>query len=344
MVVIDSQISAPTPASTSGVEIDDNNNDDDPEEVDISNHRYTSGATNPSSRSIPRPSSLSSASSSSTSDHHHSNGDIIAAQEAELRRLLRGERPSTSDGGGGPNNNNNNNNMENLFFGPREGGLSVGQGQEDDVNPMRMLEQLMRGGGGGGGNLPPGLPPGMAAMLGKLIPPPPTSSASSASAVGSGFAQSEEGSLAEEKQNDDGYLWKIVHAVFALGLGIYITAMTTFSGAKSASSSSPSSSSSPGATTTAAAATDLDVDGELRRFFWAFATVELVLQSTRFFLEKGRPSQSGWIGVLMGILPEPYKGYLALGTRYGGIYTTVVQDAMAVLFVLGCVAWWKGTV
>lgn len=237
--------------------------------------------------------------------------------------------------------------MENLFFGPREGGLSVGQGQEDDLNPMRMLEQLMGGGGGGGGGggkLPPGLPPGMAAMLGGMIPPPPPSSASSAAAaVGSGFAQSGGGSLAEEKKNDDGYLWKIVHAVFALGLGIYITAMTTFSGAKSASSSS---SSSPGATitTTSATAADVDVDGELRRFFWAFATVELVLQSTRFFLEKGRVSQSGWIGGLMRVLPEPYKGYLALGTRYGGIYTTVVQDAMAVLFVLGCVAWWKGAV
>lgn len=278
----------------------------------------------------------SSSSSSSSSDHHHNNGDITAAQEAEFRRLLRGEHPSTSVGGGGPNNNNNN--MENLLFGPREGGLSVGQGQEDDMNPMRMLEQLMGGDGAG-------LQPGMAAILGKMISPRPTSSASLASAVAGGLSEGEEGSLAEEKQNDDGYLWKIVHAVFALGLGIYITAMTTFSGAKSASSSSPSSSSSLRATTTTtAAAADLDVGGELRQFFWVFATVELVLQSTRFFLEKGRATQSGWVGVLMGVLPEPYKGYLALGTRYGGIYTTVVQDAMAVLFVLGCVAWWKGAV
>lgn len=314
--------------AASGVAINDN--DDDPEEVDISNHRYTSAA-NPSSRSIPPP-RLSSSPSSSSPSSDLLDRDSIAAQEAELRRLLRGERPHAGGGGGGEGGPNNNN-MENLLFGPREGGFSAGQGQEEDLDPMRMLQQLMGGGGGGGGEgggLPPGLPPGMAAMLGGMMPPPPPPSA----AAGGGFAQS--GQLADDNKNNDGYLWKIVHAVFALGLGIYITAMTTFSGAKSSSS---------GATTTTTTTTTANVDvDEVRRFFWAFATAELVLQSTRFFLEKGRPSQSGWLGVLMGVLPEPYKGYLALGTRYGGIYTTVVQDAMAVLFVLGCVAWWKGAV
>lgn len=310
------QITAPA----ASVVVGDDNDDDDPEEVDISNHRYTSAANTP--RSLP--------SRSSSSDH---NRDTIASQEAELRRLLRGERPPGGGGGGGGGPNN----MENLLFGPREGGLSVGQegGGEEDLNPMKMLQQLM--GGGEGGGLPAGLPPGMAAMLGRMMPP-------SASAEG-GFAQS--GELADDKKSDDGYLWKIVHAVFALGLGIYITAMTTFSGAKSSSSSS-SSSSSFGAATTTTTTADVHLDEvgveEVRRFFWAFATAELLLQSTRFFLEKGRVSRSGWVGFLIGVLPEPWKGYLALGTRYSGIYTTVVQDAMAVLFVLGCVAWWKGAV
>lgn len=324
---------AQIPASTavSGVVVNDNDND--PEEVDISNHRYISAA-NPSLRSIPPPRHSSSSpspssSSSSSSPSDHQNRDFIAAQEAELRRLLRGKRPPGGAGFGGGGGPNNNNNMENLLFGPREGGLSVGQGQEEDLNPIKMLQQLM-GGEGGGGKLPPGLPPGMAAMLGGMMPPP---SSLTSSAAGGGFAQN--GQMADDNKNDGEYLWKIIHAVFALGLGIYITAMSTFSGAKSASS---------GATTITTTAAGVDADGEVRRFFWAFATAELVLQSTRFFLEKGRVSQSGWVGVLMGFLPEPYKGYLALGTRYGGIYTTVVQDAMAVLFVLGCVAWWKGTV
>lgn len=306
-----------TPAAS--VVVGDDNVGDDPEEVDISNHRYTSAANTP--RSLPP--------RSSSSDHSR---DIIASQEAELRRLLRGEGPP----GGGPNN------MENLLFGPLEGGLSVGQegggGGREDLNPMKMLQQLMGGGGeDGGGKLPAGLPPGMAAMLGGMMP-------ASASAGGR-FAQS--GELADDEKNDDGYLWKIVHAIFALGLGIYITAMTTFSGAKSSPSSSSSlssSSSSSGATTTADVHLNEVRGEEVRRFFWAFATAELLLQSTRFFFEKGRLSRSGWVGVLIGVLPEPWKGYLALGTRYGGIYTTVVQDAMAVLFVLGCVAWWKGAV
>lgn len=298
----------------------DDNVEDDPEEVDISNHRYTSATNTP--RSLPP--------RSSSPDH---NREIIASHEAELRRLLRGERPPGGGGGGGGVGGEGPNNMENLLFGPLEGGLSVGQegGGEDDLNPMKMLQQLM--GGSGGGNLPVGLPPGMAAMLGGMMPP-------SASA-GGGFAQS--GELADDKKNDDdGYLWKIVHAIFALGLGIYITAMTTFSGAKASSSSSSLSSS--GATTTADVHIDEFRGEEVRRFFWAFATAELLLQSTRFFLEKGQVNRSGWVGFLIGILPEPWKGYLALGTRYGGIYTTVVQDAMAVLFVLGCVAWWKGAV
>lgn len=313
------QITAPA----ASVVVGDGNDDDDPEEVDISNHRYTSALD--TSRSLPP--------HSSSSDH---NRDIIASQEAELRRLLRGERPPGGGGGGGGGPKN----MDNLLFGPREGGLSVGQevGGDEDMNPMKMLQQLMGGsrGDSGGGKLPAGLPPGMAAMLGGMMPP-------SASAEG-GFAQS--GELADDKKNDDGYLWKIVHAIFALGLGIYITAMTTFSGAKASSSSSlSSSSSSSGATTTTTADVHLDEVGEeVRRFFWAFATAELLLQSTRFFLEKGRGSRSGWVGFLIGVLPEPWKGYLALGTRYGGIYTTVVQDAMAVIFVLGCVAWWKGAV
>lgn len=312
------QITAPAASLVVG----DDNLEDDPEEVDISNHRHTSAANTP--RSLPL--------RSSSSD---GNRDIIASHEAELRRLLRGERPPGGGAGGGPNN------MENLLFGPLEGGLSVGQegGGDDDLNPMKMLQQLMGGvgggGEGGGGKLPAGLPPGMAAMLGGIMPP-------SASA-GGGFAQG--GELADDKKNNDGYLWKIVHAIFALGLGIYITAMTTFSGAKSSSSLPLSSSSSSGATTTTADVHIDEVRGEeVRRFFWAFATAELLLQSTRFFLEKGRVSRSGWVGVLIGVLPEPWKGYLALGTRYGGIYTTVVQDAMAVLFVLGCVAWWKGAV
>ncbi len=189
------------------------------------------------------------------------------------------------------------------------GGFSVGQrGGQGDQNPMRMLQQYMEEGVQGPGGLPSGLPPGMAAML-------------SGEAPGTTGA----GSVVQEQKQNNAYLWRIIHAMFALALGIYIISMTPFSGVKF-SRIDPSA----------------DMEGVGVQFFWAFATAELVLQSSRFFLEQGQVSPTGWVGFLIGVLPQPWKGWLALGSRYSGIYTTVVQDAMVVVFVLGCVAWWKG--
>lgn len=177
---------------------------------------------------------------------------------------------------------------------------------------IRMLQQMIGASGmpsreqGGNG----GLPPGLAAMLG-----------------GAGARGARVQPL-EQKSNDNAYRWKILHALLALALGIYITSVTTFSGARF----------SPGGGGTA------DIDEVGVKFFWVFATAELVLQSSRFFLEGGQVRQEGFVGFLLGILPEPWKGWVALASRYSGIYTTIVQDAMVVVFVLGCVAWWKGAV
>ena len=191
----------------------------------------------------------------------------------------------------------------------------MGPGAEGGEDPMmQMLQQMMMGGGGGGmpgsgGNGAGdagGLPPGLAAMLG---------------GGGGGLG----GMGPAPARPDDTYasVWKIVHAVFALALGVYMTSATAFSGSRFSRTES--------------------VQGEMGvRFFWAFATAELVLQSTRFFLERGRISQGGLLGTVGGLLPEPYKGYVALVSRYSSIYTTVVEDAMVVVFVLGVVAWWRG--
>lgn len=176
---------------------------------------------------------------------------------------------------------------------------------------MRMLQQMMGASGmpsrdeGGDGRLPPGL----AAMLG-----------------GGGAGGGARLPPLQQKSNENAYRWKILHALLALALGIYITSVTTFSGARF----------SQGGLRTAG------VDDVGVRFFWGFATAELVLQSSRFFLERGVVSEEGVVGFLMGILPEPWKGWVALASRYSGIYTTIMQDGMVVVFVLGCVAWWKG--
>ncbi len=182
-----------------------------------------------------------------------------------------------------------------------------------DEDPLSRILQSMMGGMGEGGSSSPGrsdgLPPGLATLLGASAP-------------------AEQGAGAQEEY---GYIWKIVHAAFALSLAVYIARMTAFSGSRLSRTKVGF------------------IDGSIRddlgvRFFWIFATAELVLQSSRFFIERGRATQSGLLGTVAGFLPEPYKGYLGLVGRYSGIWNTVVQDAMIVIFVLGCVAWWKGTV
>jgi len=47
------------------------------------------------------------------------------------------------------------------------------------------------------------------------------------------------------------------------------------------------------------------------------------------------------MGTLAQVLPQPWAGYLRVVGRYSVIYTTVVADAMVVVFVLGVIAWWK---
>lgn len=192
-------------------------------------------------------------------------------------------------------------------------GMSMGDGVEDPLS--RILQQMMAGGSGpGGGGGADSLPPGLAAMFG-----------------GGGGGSGTQAQQAPGQTDKYGYLWKIVHAVFALALGIYITSVTAFSGSRLSRTTSGFVD-GPGN-----GAVDVGV-----RFFWVFATAELVLQSSRFFVERGRVSRSGLLGTVAGFLPEPYRGYLGLVGRYSGIWNTVVQDAMVVIFVLGCVAWWKG--
>lgn len=126
------------------------------------------------------------------------------------------------------------------------------------------------------------------------------------------------------------YLWRITHALFALSLGLYIALTTPFTGTKiSRERSGP-------------AFTENGLSASSVHFFWIFATVEVLLQSTRFMVEKGGRGQSGWVGMVMGVLPEPYKGWLGLVMRYSRVWTTVSGDAMVCVFVLGVCAWLRG--
>ena len=156
-----------------------------------------------------------------------------------------------------------------------------------------------------------GLPPGFEALLG---------AGSMMGMPGLGHSQ--------QRENKSSYLWKILHAVFSVLLGIYVTAKShAFNGD----------------------VTRGGIDGAGHEgganVFWAFATAELVLQSSRFFYERGHESQlGGWMGIVGNMLPEPYISWIKLAGRYSGIWSTVVEDGMVVIFVLGVVAWWKGAV
>ena len=205
---------------------------------------------------------------------------------------------------------------------PNGDGSLFGAGFGNDPFP-RILQQLVGGsvaidgerGWQEGGGEQSGLSQGLAAMLGAV-----------------GAAVPEPGLAHKEKQPSSrfGYVWRVTHALFALGLGVCIVFMTAFNGTQF------SRRDDEGAT-----GTEVGV-----QFFWAFATAQLVLQSTRYFLERDRGPMrgEGWMNMVAGAFPEPWRGRALLLSRYSLMFSTVLQDAMVVVFVLGCVTWWEGAV
>ena len=190
---------------------------------------------------------------------------------------------------------------------------------------MRMLQQLMggmagQGNEGGAG----GLPPGLAAMMG---------------AGGAGMPGQEPQAAAAAPPATSAYIWRILHALSALILGVYLTTHSTFSSTprltNSRSTAPPPSSPALGNT---------EPEHAPQNMFWIFAATELILQGSRYFLEQGRSQeqQVGWLEMLRSVLPEPWKGWIRLAMRYRGIWGTLAEDSMVVVFVLGVVAWWQG--
>ncbi|KAF2141228.1 uncharacterized protein K452DRAFT_309018 [Aplosporella prunicola CBS 121167] len=185
------------------------------------------------------------------------------------------------------------------------GGSSGGSGADAQDPMMQLMAQMMGGAGAGGAGGFSGMP-GMPDM--QQQQQQPTSSA---------------------------YVWRVVHAVFSFALAAYIALASTFNGSALSRSQSAFVGGGEGE----------GADGGIGpRLFWLFATFEVVLQSSRYFLEKGQLPPSGLLGTLGALIPEPYAGYVRLVGRYSTIYTTVVADAMVVVFVLGAMAWWKDLV
>lgn len=181
-------------------------------------------------------------------------------------------------------------------------------GQPDEDPMLKMMQSLLSGDPSAAGGIPDSamddLPPMLKAMM--------------------------QGQRATQQQasppTGSTYLWRIVHAVFALALGVYIAVSGTFNGSKLSRSVS------------------LQESDFGPRLFYIFATAEVVLQSSRYYMEKGRLQGSGWLATIAnsGLVPQPWSNYISMLGRYAVIWQTVVADAMVIVFVLGCLAWWNG--
>ena len=239
---------------------------DDPDEVDISDHPYTS--QNASGMGTPRQGGAG-----QQQDPFQQAMMQMQAQQAQQAQQVGGEEDPMAK-------------MMQLLMG----------GMQDPNDPNAMA----------GGDLPQ-----MAQMLSTMM-------------GGGGMGQQ------QQPKNGSAYLWRIVHAISALAIAVYIAFTTTFSGSKLARTG------------------DMFVQdsnfGLGAKPFYIFGTAELVLQTSRYFVEKGQLQGGGILATIAnsGFVPEPYAQLIRTVWRYSTIYTTIVSDAMVVVFVLGTVAWWKG--
>lgn len=196
------------------------------------------------------------------------------------------------------------------------------QGQQDGAgagegDPMMAMMQQLTGMMGGNPqnpndpNQPPQIPPMMQAMMG----------------MGGGGQAAQKAPV-----TGSAYLWRIAHAVFAVSLAVYIslTSAVAFNGSKFARAQSGYASDA--------------ASGYGHRLFTLFITAELLLQGTRFFVEKGQLQGGGMLATVAnsGFVPEPYAQYIRTGGRWLGIGKSIMSDAMVVVFVFGALAWWNG--
>ncbi|EMC95048.1 hypothetical protein BAUCODRAFT_123531 [Baudoinia panamericana UAMH 10762] len=190
-----------------------------------------------------------------------------------------------------------------------------GGGGAEEEDPMMKMMQSLAGLMGGNPNdpnaPPPDVPPALKALL------------------GAGAAQKD---AQKSPETSSAYVWRITHAIFALILAMYVTTTSTFTGSQLARTQSKFM-----------ATESSSVLGP--RLFILFTSAELVLQSTRFFLERGQLSGSGWLATIAnsGMVPEPYAQWVRTAGRYIAIAQTIFADAMVIIFVLGVMAWWNGS-
>ncbi|TGZ82815.1 hypothetical protein EX30DRAFT_394084 [Ascodesmis nigricans] len=186
------------------------------------------------------------------------------------------------------------------------GGQQIPPGMEDD--PLLKLMASLGGGPGKPGAMPDfgGLSPGLASMMG---------------AAGVSGPQTPQEATAISHD----WIWRIVHGISSLMLAVWVL-MNGFAGFDG---------SEKGRERIAFG------DESNTQLFWYFATMELVLQSTRFMIEKGRPPQNSMLTTIAGFIPHPFGVYLTTLARYSTFLTVMMADAGVVIFCLGMATWWN---
>ncbi|KAI1333973.1 hypothetical protein F5Y15DRAFT_403344 [Xylariaceae sp. FL0016] len=230
-----------------------------------------------------------------------SPGDGLNMSEAQLRQIMLGlDRPSPA---GTPP-------ARNPFGDAPPPPMPGMEGMEEDPM-MQMLSKMMAGGmpggmgGAGGANPFAGTP--MEGLFGGGVSP----------------MQQAQNAAANKTTN----LWRIFHAIFAIGLGLFLALSTTFTGTKAERESE--------AMQSTGLFGEHDIEQTRQYFFYVFTSVEAALLTSRYFLDKDRAPPSGWMWTISGFLPIQIQGYVRHALRYSEIFSTVRNDALVCVFVLG---------
>ncbi|CAK7218690.1 hypothetical protein SCUCBS95973_003565 [Sporothrix curviconia] len=285
----------------------------DPDEVDISEHFYQPTVTPRPNNAAPQPNS--------------------AAADAQMRQLLLAQQrlqqqqpPNPFLFGDGPGGND-------PFGLGGMGGFGAGGpgGEGTDGDPMAaMLSQMMQAmGGGAGGPGGPGAPgggfPGFPGFPG----------------MGAPGQQKPKSAIPSTPEA----LWRLVHFAVAVALGLYVALATPFMGTRSERDLAAAAHTAGADGTVFSVANDAFALHK-RYFFYAFATAETILLTSRIFLERGGNGGSfnggaagGMVGMAMGFLPPTIKRNVEIAMRYWQIFSTVRSDLMVCVFVLGVCAW-----
>ncbi|PSR93666.1 hypothetical protein BD289DRAFT_364463 [Coniella lustricola] len=285
----------------------------------------------PSQTSSPAPAATATAappqgSAPSASDDHHADPEEIDISQHYYEPQTTNRIPSSNAPAGSidlANLSEDQLRQMMLGFEPPTNGSGPGGGPDAEDPMMKMLSQMLGGGPGG---------PGGASPFGSGADNP---FAQFAAMSGAGGPQQ---SQQQQAGKSDTYtaIWRILHFVLALGLGLYIALGSSFTGSKVERERGAFVATATGAAT-------VDADEQLAQmkkyFFWTFATAETILLTSRFFLDRGRAAP-GMLNMVMGFLPEGrWKMYLGTALRYSQIFTTVRSDLMVCVFVLGVCAW-----